>query len=195
MELQLDENYWKNRYLENQISWDIGYTSTPLKNYFDQLTDKSIRILIPGGGNSYEAEYLYQQGFDHVFVVDIAKEPLQNLKSRVPSFPEKQLLHTDFFDLNQTVDLIVEQTFFCALNPILRPRYASKMAELLQPKGKLVGLLFDDPLYTDHPPFGGNREEYQHYFQDKFHFKYFETCYNSIKPRQGRELFINLQVK
>lgn len=33
----------------------------PLKVYFDQLTNKDLKILIPGGGNSHEAEYLLKK--------------------------------------------------------------------------------------------------------------------------------------
>jgi hypothetical protein len=44
-------NYWEERYLKNEIGWDIGAVSTPLKEYIDQLTNKACRILIPGAGN------------------------------------------------------------------------------------------------------------------------------------------------
>jgi hypothetical protein len=64
------------------------------------------------------------------------------------------------------------------------------MNALLMPTGKLIGLLFNIPLNTAHPPFGGNKEEYQKQFAPFFHFKHFETCYNSIKPRENNELFI-----
>ena len=58
-----NENYWTERYANNQTGWDFGYVSAPLKEYFDQLTDRSLRILIPGAGNAYEAEYLWSLGF------------------------------------------------------------------------------------------------------------------------------------
>jgi len=103
------------------------------------------------------------------------------------------LLLIDFFELRQTFDLIVEQTFFCALAPTLRKSYFKKMHELLKPGGKLAGVLFDDVLNPDKPPFGGNREEYLSYIGNAFKINTFEICYNSIKPRQGRELFINLE--
>ena len=73
--------------------------------------------------------------------------------------------------------------------------YSRKMFELLKPGGKLVGLLFNDALNTDKPPFGGNKEEYEKYFKPYFELKVFDTAYNSIKPRAGRELFINLVKK
>lgn len=106
--MDLSENYWDNRYKTNDIGWDIGKISTPLKNYFDQLTNKNIKILIPGGGNSYEAEYLYNKGFKNVFLIDISETAVNNFKQRVPQFPESQILHLDFFDLEMTFGLIIE---------------------------------------------------------------------------------------
>ncbi|MEM7548649.1 MAG: methyltransferase domain-containing protein [Bacteroidota bacterium] len=188
-----NESYWSDRYKTGQIQWDTGSITTPLKEYFDQLTDKNIKILIPGCGNGYEPEYLWNNDFKNVFVVDLSKEPLANLELRLPEFPNAQLLQGDFFDLEDTFDLIVEQTFFCSLNPSQRPSYASKMNRLLKPGGKLIGLLFDDELFKDHPPFGGNKEEYLSYFKPFFKTKVFERSYNSIKPRRDRELFINLE--
>jgi hypothetical protein len=69
------------------------------------------------------------------------------------------------------------------------------MHELLAPNGKLVGLMFNDALNADKPPFGGNKEEYQKLFEDTFDIKKMEPCYNSIKPREGRELFVMIQHK
>lgn len=124
------------------------------------MSDKSIKILIPGAGNSYEAEYLFRNGFKNVLVADFAIYPLKNIKSRVPSFPDSQLLQIDFFDIKLNFDLIIERTFFCAIHPFLRDRYVLKTTELLEKDGLIIGLLFDDPLYEDHPPFGGNKKEY-----------------------------------
>jgi hypothetical protein len=66
------------------------------------------------------------------------------------------------------------------------------MHDLLAPNGKLVGVLFNVIFAGDNPPFGGSRDEYVEYFEDKFKFNVFADCYNSIKPRIGEELFINL---
>ncbi|MCE3260476.1 MAG: methyltransferase protein [Bacteroidetes bacterium] len=196
----LDSKYWNNRYVNNDFGWDLGGISPPLKDYLDQLKDKSLFILIPGAGNSYEAEYLVNKGFSNVFVCDFAKAPLDNLLERCPAIGKEHLLQADFFELNTgkekhlpAFDLIIEQTFFCAIDPSLRKNYFKKVHQLLKPGGKLVGLLFNDPLNTDKPPFGGTPEEYKRYFQDLFKVNVFETAYNSVKPRAGRELFINLE--
>ncbi|MCD8528615.1 MAG: TPMT family class I SAM-dependent methyltransferase, partial [Chitinophagales bacterium] len=129
----------------------------------------------------------------NIYVVDWAQSALQNLLKRVPTFPKNHLLKTDFFKINESFDLIVEQTFFCALTPNLRQEYVNKMYELLNKNGKLVGLLFNIPLNTDHPPYGGNKEEYVDLFSEKFKIKTMQTAYNSIKPRMGNELFFIAQ--
>lgn len=191
----LSDKFWNNRYETNDFGWDVGGVSEPLKKYIEQLTDKNFKILIPGAGNAYEAELLFQLGFKNVFVLDFADAPLKNIKQRLPEFPDKQLIQQDFFEHKGQYDLIIEQTFFCAIDPILRTKYVTHMNELLKPNGKLVGLLFNDALNTDKPPFGGNVQEYQKLFNAFFEIKKMEPCYNSIKPREGRELFIMMQHK
>ena len=190
--MDLNKNFWDLRYQNNEIGWDIGYISTPLKKYIDQLTDKNIKILIPGGGNSYEAEYLHNLGFKNVFVVDISTTALTNLKNRVPDFPKNHLINIDFFKLNNSFDLILEQTFFCSLTPKLRDNYVLKMNQILRPNGKLVGLLFNIPLNKDRPPFGGTKKEYLSYFKTYFKIEIMELSYNSISERTNNELFIKL---
>jgi SAM-dependent methyltransferase len=188
-----NRQYWENRYHKKQTLWDTGSITPPLQNYINQLVDKQLEILIPGAGNSYEAEYLYERGFTNVYVVDIAAQPLQNLASRCPSFPREQLLQQDFFALDQPFDLILEQTFFCSFEPEHRQAYARKCSELLRPAGKLAGVLFDCAFAGEGPPFGGSRQEYRDYFAPYFEFKHWELCYNSIQPRAGRELFMCLE--
>lgn len=192
---ELNQEAWSKRYIENNTGWDLGGPSTPLKEYIDSLEDKNIRILIPGAGNAYEAEYLWNKGFKNTFVVDIAEQPLENFKTRNPDFNANQAIHADFFELAGEFDLVLEQTFFCAINPNLRGLYAAHMHKLLAPTGILAGVLFNTPKNTDHPPFGGTPEEYRTYFDPYFTYSIYETCYNSIKPRSGNELFIELVKK
>ena len=100
-------NFWQSKYLETSTGWDLGRVSPPLKAYFDQLKDKEVKILIPGAGNAYEAEYLHEQGFTNVYVVDWASKALENLKLRMPSFPSKHLFVEDFFKIDRYFDLII----------------------------------------------------------------------------------------
>lgn len=190
----LNKEYWEERYKTNETGWDVGSITTPLKEYIDQIENKDLKILIPGAGNSYEFDYLISNGFKNVFVIDIAKPPLDNLKKRNPEF-QNHFIHDDFFNLNEKFDLVIEQTFFCALSPELRQKYVHKMSEIVKTKGKLVGLLFNFPLTTEGPPFGGCKEEYLALFENQFNIKTLKKAYNSIKPRADKELFIIFEKK
>lgn len=189
--------FWEERYQGGHTGWDLGYPSTPIREYVDQLEDKNSRILIPGAGNGHEAIYLYQRGFKEVYVLDIAAKPLQLFAERQPDFPEKQLLQENFFEHQGQYDLIFEQTFFCSFPPTLTNRraYAQKMYDLLVPGGKLVGLWFTFPLQEEQhsPPYGGYITEYTSYFKDLFEIRTLAPAYNSIKPRRGKEAFGILQ--
>ncbi len=192
MKTDLNADYWSERYKNEETGWDIGGPSTPLKEYIDQLKNKELKILIPGCGNAYEAEYLFNLGFKNVFIVDLSSIPLNNFKERVPNFPLSQLINGDFFELDEKFDLILEQTMFCAIEPTLRMAYAKKSSELLVEGGKLVGVLFNRE-FQGGPPFGGNVSEYHTYFSSNFSKVSMEECYNSIKPRQDSEVFLICQ--
>lgn len=187
--MKLNSQYWEERYKKNEIGWDVGTISIPLKDYIDQIQDKTIKILIPGAGNSHEFEYLIDNGFQNIFVLDFAQSPLDNIRKRVPNCNTNQLIKSDFFEHESNYDLIIEQTFFCALDPSLRKDYVQKMKSLLNPKGRIIGLLFQFPLTEAGPPFGGSKEEYISLFEKDFNLKTLETAHNSIKPREGNELF------
>ncbi|MFT7028923.1 MAG: thiopurine S-methyltransferase [Marinoscillum sp.] len=187
-----DKDYWESRYAVQKTGWDVGYISTPLKKYFDQLGNKDLRILIPGAGNGHEAIYLFESGFSNVHVLDISPLAIAHFQANCPHFPFTQVHLQDFWEHYGEYDLIVEQTFFCAIVPKLRTDYCSKVAELLVPRGKIVGLLWGVPMNEQHPPFGGDAAEYQKLFESTFEISTMEAAYNSIVPRSGRELFINM---
>jgi thiopurine S-methyltransferase len=191
--MENQQDYWTKRYQNQSTGWDIGYPSTPLKDYINQLHEKTISILIPGAGNAYEAEYLWKNGFKNIYILDISQVPLIAFQERIPDFPPKQLLRGDFFEHQGQYDLILEQTFFCSFVPTdeNRHRYAKQIASLLKATGKLVGVWFNFPLTGDMEkrPFGGNKNLYLSYLETYLKTITFETCYNSIPPRQGKELF------
>lgn len=194
MPQQLDEQFWNERYLTHNTGWDIGYISTPLQQYLAQYHNKHASILIPGCGNAYEAAYLLQSGFTQVTVVDISQYAIDAITRRLQPYVDNALtvVHADFFDLSGQYDLIVEQTFFCALHPSLRQQYAVHMHELLKPGGKLMGLFFNRTFDVS-PPFGGSIAVYQNLFEPLFKIKKMEPCYNSIAARAHTELFVVLQ--
>jgi SAM-dependent methyltransferase len=189
----LDEKYWTTRYLNNSTAWDAGEVTFPIKQYLDQIADNDIKILVPGAGNGHEVLYAYEKGFRNIHILDISELPLNRFLEACPEFPKEQVHHQDFFDHQGQYDLILEQTFFCALPPILREKYVSKMKQLLKPNGILAGVLFSVHFSHEGPPFGGQLEEYRKLFTEEFDVLKLEPCYNSIPPRMGSELFFFLR--
>lgn len=188
----LNQDYWDKQYQSHSTGWDLGEVSAPIKSYIDTLKDKNLLILIPGCGNTYEAEYLLEQGFTNITVIDIAPTLVTNLKTKFKDNPNIKIVLGDFFEHQGKYDLIIEQTFFCALPPTMRQKYIWKMHQLLANKGKIAGLLFNRT-FENGPPFGGSLEEYESLFNASFDFLKMEVCQNSAMPRAGSELFIELQ--
>lgn len=195
MNQEIIRQFWDDKYLNLNTGWDLGEVSPPLKTYIDQLTDKNFRVLIPGCGNTYEADYLLQQGFSDITVIDIAPSLVEKLKEKYRNNNRIKVVLADFFEFQGEYDLILEQTFFCAINPELRTKYKNMMLSLLSPTGKLVGLLFNKYFEKDGPPHGGTKESYEILFKNDFDFLVFEDCHNSFFKRQNTELFIILKKK
>lgn len=188
----LDGNYWDTQYQHNTTGWDLGQVSPPLKSYVDTLSNKDSAILIPGCGNTYEAAYLLEQGFTNITLIDIAPTLVASLQTKFGNNPYITLICGDFFEHQGQYDLIIEQTFFCALPPRLRQKYVWKMHELLVKEGLLAGLLFNRSFEVS-PPFGGSKAEYEKLFQQAFHLQHITVATNSIAPRAESELFIEFK--
>lgn len=189
----LNQAYWEAQWQQKHTGWDIGYASPAICAYMDQYPNKKARILIPGCGNAYEALYLVEKGFEDITLIDIAPTAVAQLKEKFAPYEAVQVVCGDFFEQKgeqQQYDLILEQTFFCAIPPTRRSEYAQKAAELLAENGKVVGLLFDKIFEKDGPPFGGCPCEYKPIFDPHFVLKTMESCQKSIPPRKDSELFI-----
>ncbi|MBK9192101.1 MAG: SAM-dependent methyltransferase [Crocinitomicaceae bacterium] len=184
----MEKSFWDNRWEQHLTGWDLGAVSPPLKSFFDKLDNKKLKILIPGCGNAYEAEYLWESGFHNTYIVEISELAVESFLKRYPVFPRNHIFIQDFFDLKDEYDLIIEQTFFCAIHPEMRKAYAEKMYALLNTGGKLAGLLFNRD-FEGGPPFGGSKDEYEKLFRPLFTIETLITAADSAKPRANTELF------
>jgi len=95
--MKLDKTFWDTRYQNHETGWDLSGISPPLKAYIDQIKDKTIDILIPGCGSAYEAEYLLEQGFKSVTLLDISPSLIQALKKKLGDHSGLKILEGDFF--------------------------------------------------------------------------------------------------
>jgi SAM-dependent methyltransferase len=188
------QSFWNERWEAKETGWDIGYPSPAISEYFSKYSEKEVAVLIPGCGNAYEAEFLVHAGFKNITLVDIAPKAVEILRKKFAGNSNVRILCADFFTIREKFDILIEQTFFCAIPPSKRKEYVRQAAEVLNPNGRIVGLLFDIMFEKEGPPFGGSREEYEQLFNPLFHLKML-PCLNSINPRAATELFIELQKK
>lgn len=191
-------DFWESRYLNQETGWDLGTVSPPLKALIDQFQPSHAQknVLIPGAGNGHEAAYMLQTGFRHITVLDIAASPLKNLQDVLDpgDLHRVHLVQENFFQYHGSYDLILEQTFFCALHPDHRSAYAKHMSKLLTPDGILAGVLFNRE-FPHNPPFGGRVEDYEALFAPHFQFLRWEACPCSHPARAGSEWWMILQRK
>lgn len=193
-------DFWQSLWHSGHTPWDLRGASPPLCEYCARIPPERRNgpVLIPGCGNGYEALFLLEQGFTAITMLDIAPGAVAALTKRLdeagPSDWKARLrvICGDFFAHEGSYDLILEQTFFCALTPELRPDYVRQMHRLLRPGGRLAGVWFDRE-FEGGPPFGGSRAEYEALFRPYFRIKTLAPCYNSIAPRAGTELFAVLE--
>lgn len=188
----LDASYWNTRWEMSETGWDTGFASPAITGYLSQYQNKEAAILIPGCGNAYEAEYLLSNGFTNITLIDISQKAAEILRKKFENQKGIKILCEDFFQHQGNYDLVIEQTFFCAIDPEKRINYSNKMASLLNPQGKLIGVLFNRKFTHQGPPFGGNTTEYEAVFEPNFEIRVMADCYNSIPSRNGSEVFINL---
>lgn len=191
----LNQKYWNERWEQRETGWDIGYPSPAIEKYLTQYKDKHAKILIPGCGNAYEAEFLAENGFSDITILDIAPHAVEILQKKFENRSCIKVIFEDFFEHIGQYDLIIEQTFFCAISPLKRKDYVRKTYELLKPGGKIVGLLFDRLFEKTGPPFGGSIAEYELLFNVLYHIRTMEKCTNSIESRINQEAFIILEKK
>ena len=65
---------------------------------------------------------------------------VENLKEKFRNFSNIKIVLGDFFEHKGQYDLVIEQTFFCALPPIMREKYVVEIHKILKDKGLEIGL-------------------------------------------------------
>ena len=190
---ELTADYWSQRYQDNNAPWDVGHVSRPLRHIIDNLTDKDLRILIPGGGSGHELVYLHEKGFTNAVLLDWSAAVIERVRKVHPELPPSATVTEDFFTHEGEYDVILEQTFYCALPPDLRDDYVRQMYNLLAPGGQLTGVLFTFPLTDKGPPFGGNMATYHERFSQYFEIDTLEASEFSEPERAGKEAFFILR--
>ena len=101
-----------------------------------------------------------------------------------------RILHMNFFELdpayNEIYDLLIEQTFFCAISPEQRPMYVATVARALKKGGMLAGLFYHTG-QEGGPPFNTTQDDIVKSFSDSFEIRELAQAKNSAEQRKDKE--------
>src|SRR5204862_6494033 len=91
----------------------------------------------------HDVLWFFQSAGFEVTAIDFSSVAVTQINEALGNFDGK-IIHGNFFkfDFPSRFDLIYERTFLCALHPRRWPQYAKRVAQLLRPRGTLVGIFF-----------------------------------------------------
>lgn len=108
--------------------------------------------------------------------MDISETAISACKSSTPD-ENVSFMVGDFFnqqDILPKADFVFDYTFFCAIEPVDRPAWAKRMAEIVGAKGHLLTLMY--PLEKDPaaggPPFGVTFAAYESVLRQSFRLRW-----------------------
>jgi len=134
--------FWNQRYACGETPWTLHAIPATLRSFVKRTRARG-RVLIPGCGTDHEVlRFLQSAGFE-VTAIDFSAVAVTQINEALGNFDGK-IIHGNFFkfDFPNRFDVIYERTFLCALHPRRWPQYAKRTAQLLRPRGKLVGVFF-----------------------------------------------------
>ncbi|HBP11328.1 MAG TPA: thiopurine S-methyltransferase [Nitrospina sp.] len=181
---------WQRHYEENDLGWDLGQVAPPFVKLWQEEKLPLGKVLVPGCGRGHEVVFMAENGFD-VTAIDFSSGAVTYLKNALKKRNlEGRILHQDFFSLDEShegvYDLVLEQTFFCAISPKQRRDYVLNVSRILKPGGILVGLFY----HTDEqggPPYNTTREDIEMHFSKKFEIQELDKTFLSAEQRKDKE--------
>ena len=175
-----DPDFWNTRYAANRTPWDFGGVPAALKSFLARSSGSG-KVLIPGCGSGYEVQAFHAAGYD-VSAIDFSPAAVDRAKKVLGVLAERVILG-DFFTCDfgeRRFDLIYERTFLCSMAPPRWPDYVNRMADLLAPGGRLIGIFLYGQPSTSGPPFPITDTEAAHLFQKRFQLVRSETVTDSL---------------
>ncbi|XP_002983430.2 thiocyanate methyltransferase 1 isoform X1 [Selaginella moellendorffii] len=185
---------WEKCWAERLTPWDLGGVTPLIQHLVSQDQLPQGRCLVPGCGSGYDVLALASPS-RHVVGLDISETALERAKELASKNTTTQkyveFKAVDFFSYSEPkpFDLIFDYTFFCALEPSLRPAWAKKMAELLARDGELLTLMYPVGDHEGGPPYAASPKAYEAVLHPcGLHALYLEDNKFSIGARKGREI-------
>ena len=179
-------DFWTSLYAAGKMPWDFGSVPAALNSFLARSSAPG-RVLIPGCGSGYEVQGFHEAGYD-VTAIDFSPAAVNQAKRVLGVLAERVVLG-DFFthDFGQgRLDLIYDRTFLCSMPPFRWPDYTNRIAALLSPGGRLVGVF----LYgqqSNSPPYPLTDKQAEQLFQRHFRLVRSELVTDSLPLFRGME--------
>lgn len=147
---------------------------------------------MPGCGAGYDVVAMASPT-RRVIGLDISRTALDQAElvaSKSPHVEFIEFQNANFFSFAPPFkfDLVFDYTFFCALEPSLRDRWAEKMAELLALDGELITLMFPLDVHEGGPPYSVSLEAYEKVLRPwGFRLTSCDSEIPSVESRKGSE--------
>jgi SAM-dependent methyltransferase len=186
-------NYWMNVYkTESNPRWNLNQPAEALKDMIQRIKLPKSRILVLGCGEGHDAA-LFAEAGHVVTAVDFSNEALSRGKEKYRDlqnlhFHEMNMFHIPT-DWNQSFDVVVEHTCFCAIPPDQRSELVRLWRRMLHEEGQLLSVFFVMEKRAG-PPYGATEWEIRKRLQDYFQFLFWGRWRQSLPQRQGLELFV-----
>ncbi|GAB2265471.1 trans-aconitate methyltransferase 1 [Dionaea muscipula] len=183
---------WDRCWEEAMTPWDLGQPTPILLHLLQTDSIPSGRTLVPGCGSGYDVIALAcpERCVIGLDISDIAISKARELSSASPNGKYCTFLKADFFHWNPTelFDLIFDYTFFCAIEPAMRPAWARHTSNLLKPDGELITLMFPIDDHVGGPPYKASVSDYEDVLHPLgFQAVLIEENKLAVGHRKGRE--------
>ena len=186
---------WKEAWRAGRIPWDAGMSPPALLELLALGRVPAGRILVPGCGTGYDLATLARPDRE-VVGIDLSGDAQAAFRAAHPNLPGRVVYEvTDFFsyDADTGFDFVWDYTFFCALDPDQRGRWAETMARLIKPSGMLATLIFpfEDPIPNrEGPPWPINTGLVRGFVEEAFEEVEAREPETSHPGREGRERLV-----
>jgi hypothetical protein len=178
--------FWNQRYASGETPWTLQAIPATLRSFVKKTQTRGA-VLIPGCGTDHAVLQFFRTAGFEVTAIDFSTVAVARIKKALGNFDGK-IIRGDFFtfDFQSRFDLIYERTFLCALPPQKWPQYAKRVAQLLRPRGTLVGIFFygKEP---DPPPYPLNKARAGEIFGKYFQLVRDVKVSDSVAMFAGRE--------
>ncbi len=135
--------FWDLRYAAGFAPWDAGRVPAQLREFVAAAT-RPRSVLVPGCGSAWDVRFLAESGWD-VLGIDFSHEAVAAARAIVGEHVNR-VRYADFFaPLSEApFEVVYERAFLCALPRRLWSAWGTRIAEVVEPGGVLVGFFYFD---------------------------------------------------